>query len=86
VTVAKIPALDPNHALRLYYNIVPEGYPGELHCDNYYSIVMDVYKARQYSSNIFSLFQQVIIMLMMQIYFYIIMVSNFRAIPWKYCR
>ncbi len=45
VSVAKIPALDPNHALRFYSNIFPEGFPGELHCDNDYSLVMDVYKA-----------------------------------------
>lgn len=58
VNVAKIPALDPNHALRLYSNIFPEGYPGELHCDNDYSIVMDVYKANDNTAQTyFSLFQ-----------------------------
>ncbi len=45
IPVAKIPAIDPNHALRFYSNIFPEGFPGELHCDNDYSLVMDVYKA-----------------------------------------
>lgn len=58
VSVAKIPALDPNHALRFYSNIFPEGYPGELHCDNDYSIVMDIYKAKDtLGRTYFSLFQ-----------------------------
>lgn len=57
VTVAKIPALDASHALRFYSNIFPEGFPGELHCDNDYSIVMDVYKANTPGKTYFALFQ-----------------------------
>lgn len=58
VNVAKIPALDATHALKFYSNIYPEGFPGELHCDNDYSIVMDIYKANNGSGKTyFALFQ-----------------------------
>lgn len=43
-TVALIPAFDPQHALRFFSNIAPEGLPGGLACDNTYSIVFDLLK------------------------------------------
>lgn len=42
--VALIPAFDPQHALRFYSNIFPEGIPGALDCDNTYSLVFDLLK------------------------------------------
>lgn len=42
--VALVPAFDPQHALRFFSNIAPEGLPGDLDCDNTYSIVFDLLK------------------------------------------
>lgn len=42
--VALVPAFDPQHALRFFSNIAPEGLPGGLDCDNTYSIVFDLLK------------------------------------------
>ena len=42
--VALIPAFDPQHALRFFSNIAPEGIPGGLDCDNTYSLVFDLLK------------------------------------------
>lgn len=44
VNIARIPAFDPNHALRFFSNIAPEGIPGTLTCDNTYSLVLDLLK------------------------------------------
>lgn len=44
VNVALVPAFDPQHALRFFSNIAPEGLPGGLDCDNTYSIVFDLLK------------------------------------------
>lgn len=44
VTIVRIPAFDPNHALRFFSNIAPEGIPGKLACDNTYSLVFDLLK------------------------------------------
>jgi hypothetical protein len=44
VNIARIPAFDATHALRLYSNIAPETLPGFLECDNSYSLVFDLLK------------------------------------------
>ena len=46
VNIARIPAFDPDHALRFFSNIAPEGMPGFLECDNTYSLVFDLLKPR----------------------------------------
>jgi len=44
VNVALIPAFDPQHALRFFSNIAPEGLPGGLDCDNTYTLIFDLLK------------------------------------------
>ncbi|HAQ20893.1 MAG TPA: hypothetical protein DCR40_16920 [Prolixibacteraceae bacterium] len=44
VNIARIPAFDPQHALRFFSNIAPEGIPGGLDCDNTYSLIFDLLK------------------------------------------
>ena len=44
INVALVPAFDPQHALRFFSNIAPEGIPGGLDCDNTYSLVFDLLK------------------------------------------
>lgn len=53
VNVARIPALDAEHALRFFSNIAPEGIPGGLDCDNTYTLIFDMLKPKgnnQYTS------------------------------------
>lgn len=44
VNIARIPAFDPQHALRFFSNIAPEGIPGVQDCDNTYSLIFDLLK------------------------------------------
>ena len=44
VNIAQIPAFDPDHALRFFSNIYPEGFPGGFTCDNTYSLIFDILK------------------------------------------
>jgi glycerophosphoryl diester phosphodiesterase len=44
VNIARIPAFDPEHDLRFFSNIAPEGIPGGLDCDNTYSLIFDLLK------------------------------------------
>ncbi len=44
VNIARIPDFDPNHSLRFFSNIAPEGLPGGLSCDNTYTLIFDLLK------------------------------------------
>ena len=44
--IARIPAFDPDHALRFFSNIAPEGMPGVLDCDNTFSVIFDLLKPK----------------------------------------
>lgn len=46
VKIAQIPAFDPEHALRFFSNIAPEGLPGGLTDDNTYTIILDLLKPK----------------------------------------
>lgn len=44
VNIARIPGFDPQHALKFYSNIAPEGLPGGLAVDNTYTLIFDLLK------------------------------------------
>jgi hypothetical protein len=56
VNIMKVPPLDHHHSLTFYSNIAPQGNPGETHCDQNYTILMDILKPAS-SQPYISLFQ-----------------------------